>query len=399
MKTPRRIRQKGITLLLFVFLLFVIGTTAFVTTWNSNRARQELIKSSAMAMRQAKEALIADAIKANDINSTGYLALPDIGVHIGVPTEGYKAGSFTNNATDYPLLGKLPWLSLDIEPLRDQNAGCLWYVVSGRFKKNPPTEALNWDTAGQIDVIDASGAMIAQNIVAMVIAPGPPLAGQDRSLAAPAYTRCGGNYQASNYLDPANSANALAGQFNYFAGSTNNRVASNAANKSFVMANNQHFNDQFLLITVDDIFRPIIRRSDFSAQISSLLSDSQLATHLQGLLIAGPKGTNNLDCAVITASVANQSFCKNWKEMLFVTQLPSPPSPSTCNRVIIFAGQKQTGQSRITSAEKSNKANYLEAPYLNDFVTPVALSNNFANTSPFNPNQPWLDIVKCIPAP
>jgi type II secretory pathway pseudopilin PulG len=397
MPSPTKHGQRGFTLLLFALLVIGIGASVFLSVWNGTRARLEREKNTALALQQAEEALIAHAATPSDINLAGYLPLPDIGIaQFGAIKEGGEAGNFLGNNKDYSAIGKLPWASLGIPPLYDQSGECLWYIVSGRFKNNPKTSALNWDTQGQIDIIDGNGTLIASNIAAVAIAPGPPVDGQSRNLADAAYTRCGGNYQAANYLDPINAANAVAGEVNYFAGSTNGQVASNDGNKKFIMASGSPFiNDRLLLITVDDIFRPIIRRSDF---MNNLLNNFQEQIKQPGFVIAGPKGTDNLTCK---EKSTEPSLCRNWKEMFFVTQLrDDEPRPPNCARVIIFAGQKKPGQNRITPDDRQNKANYLEGANLAAFATPIAATNNFDITLPppaFMPDEPWKDIVYCIP--
>ena len=145
--------------------------------------------------------------------------------------------TFAGDGKDLSVIGKFPWQTLRTAALRDAQGECLWYVVSGRFKNDAwKTDPLNWDTQGQIDVVNEAGSPLANDVAALLVAPGPALDGQQRRLAETAYAACGGNYDARNYLDPFMAANALAGQVNYFAGSTNNRVAPNSGNKAFVVA-------------------------------------------------------------------------------------------------------------------------------------------------------------------
>jgi len=389
MPLPARHAQRGVALLLFVLVVIIAAAGVFLSAWNGTSARQARQQNAAMALQQAKEAVIAHAAAVPDIDSLGYLALPDLGdASFGAIKEGNESGGFNGGNKDYTVIGKLPWSSLGIQPLRDQYGECLWYIVSGRFKNTPPTDVLNWDTPGQIDIIDGNGTLIAGNVAAIVAAPGPPLDGQNRTLADAAYTQCGGNYIAANYLDPLDAANAIKGQFNYFSGSINNRVALDSGNKQFVMADSAHFNDRFLWVTADDIFRPIMRRGDFALQISALFDYFQAQIQQPGFSIAGPRGTDKLTCP-------KPSFCQNWKEMFFLTQSRAP-SPA-CATVMIFAGQRTTGQSRATPADKLDKKNYLEEPNLSAFATPTALADGFDGPSVFTPNQPWKDIVKCIP--
>ncbi len=255
---------------------------------------------------------------------------------------------------------------------------------------------MNWDTSGQIDVIDGNGNTIALNLAALIVAPNKHLNEQNRALSDLAYTQCGGNYDSRNYLDTYNPVNAISGEVNYFSESANNRVAANENNKRFVMANSDYYNDQFMFITVDDIFLSLIRRSDFGIAIGNLLDNPIFST----IPIIGSKGTDKLDCKV---AGMDELFCKNWKEMLFLTQLPTPASISidgaqsgNCNRVLIFSGKKISGQRRDTAAEKSSASNYLEGINIASFNAPTANASNFSGASTFDWRLPGTDIIRCL---
>jgi hypothetical protein len=400
--------QQGVVLLIMMIILVLGASAMLLSSLNSSTLLTERNNITSKALAQVKEALIGDSAAQSTVSSAGYLSLPDLGysTNPAVLAEGFSSSTFTGNNADLSLIGKVPWKKLSIPALRDSSEECLWYIVSGRFKNNPQTSsAFNWDTLGQIDVIDGSGNIIASNIAALLVAPGHPFDGQSHSLADPIYTQCGGNYDAKNYLDSYNLTDSVSGQVNYFTGSTNNMLAPNISNKQFVMTSNNHYNDQFIFITVDDIFRPIIHRSDFANQITILMTDSDFITALQTptFVISGTKGTNNIDCNVITTTT-NKNICNNWKEMLLLTQLPSPTiitidgTPTVaCNRVLIFGGQKTSSQLRLTSADKSNPANYLEGTNLTAFSSPISLSSLYSGVSTFNPNSSSKDLLKCIP--
>lgn len=388
--------------LMLMLLVIILGSVAFfVSSFNSSALQNTKDNKTTIMLAQAKEALIGDTASTPSILSAGYLRLPDLGFGIGnVPAEGSSPPNFSGNDAELSVIGKFPWKTLAISPSRDGNGECLWYVVSGRFKNNPTTNsAFNWDTLGQIDVVDGNEKTIAINIAALIIAPGQPLDLQTHSQSNPAYTQCGGNYDARNYLDPFNNLNTTSNGSNYFTGGTNNRLASNDKNKRFVLSLNNHYNDRFLFITVDDIFRPIIRRSDFSNQLSALKNDPYFLTATPSNI---NKGISNSICGNLLPN--NQTFCSNWKEMLLLSSLPTPSSividgmsTGLCSRVLIFGGQKTASQTRITSADKSNPANYLENANLAAFATPIALSNHFAGFSTFNANDPSAEIIRCIP--
>ena len=210
---------------------------------------------------------------------------------------------------------------------------------------------------------------------------------------------------AYNLINASNgsqlSATDLAVPKNIIFGDINVNIAGNLVNLT---------NDKILTITTDEIFRPIIKRNDFKTQISNLLDDSDLRLqvetgHLQTVLVsgAGTKGADNVDCNSIVNAV-NKTFCKNWKEMLLLTAFTAPSSITidgvvnpSCNRVLIFGGQKTAAQVRLTATDKSNPANYLEAPNLAAFAAPTAVSSNFSGFSTFNANNPSADLMRCIP--
>jgi hypothetical protein len=395
---PQR-RQHGAALMVMLVILIMGAVTIFVTSLSSSAIPIARDKVTADALAKAKEALIGYAVS-QSITSAGDLRLPDLGYSdplLSIPAEGSSPPNFTGNIQGLSLIGKFPWKSLGTPPLRDGHGECLWYALSGWFK-NTNSSPPNWDTPGQIDVIDGNGNVIASNIAALLVAAGQPLDGQSHSLFDSAYTQCGGNYDAHNYLDSYNSTDAISGQVNYFTGSTNYRIAPNTNNKQFVLANTTHYNDQFLFITTDDIFRPIIRRSDFSAQISALMSDPYFLTAVPS---STNKGIGNI-CGGLAP--ANQAFCNNWKEMLLFTTLPAPSSinidgmPTTaCTSVLIFGGQKTAGQIRITAADKSNPVNYLEGANATAFAIPTATSNSFSGSSTFSASNPSADLLVCIP--
>lgn len=386
-------KQTGIGLIIFTLILVIVSVAAMLSYLNSGEIKNERDKTIIAAMAEAKATLIGYAIS-NDISSPPYLPNPDLASSL---SEGSQAG--VAGVTDGSVAGKFPWRSLVSQPLKDGWNECLWYVVSGRFKSNPNTSIYNWDTQGQIDVIDGDGNTIASNLAALIVSPGRLLDGQDRTTFSADYIQCGGNYDARNYLDSFQSINAIGGRINYFPGSTDNRQASNASNKIFVLAENDYYNDRLLFITPNDIFDLFIKRSDFSAKVTSLLDDPDFRDHLESVVVDGSKGTNNVDCD--NATSGNQIFCDNWKEMLLLKEL-NPPLPIfiddvvtlPCNRVLLFGGQKTVTQLRQTVANKAEPSSYLENPNLDSFTTlPLPIFNG---NSTFDATIPSSDILRCI---
>lgn len=390
-------KQRGVALLFLTLILVMASTSAFLIFMDSNAVKNAGDQKTSNSLFEAKAAIIGDAVSKENIWEAGYLRLPDIGHNnLPVPTEGNFAQNFSGNSADVNVLGKFPWKGYRTGYLMDGAGECLWYAVSGRFKISPQSNyPLNWDTLGQLDIVDGEGNIVASNLAALVISPGTPLENQNRQLSADAYRNCRGNYEAKNYLDPFNAKDSLFGSVNYFSG-VNDRVALNTSNTTFVFANNL-YNDRFLYITVDEIFKPIIKRSDFSAQISALMDNHEFNEHLKVIIISGGKGTDHVNCEEISDS-SLATFCKNWKEMLLLDELPPDSSIEIdgldipCNRVLIFGGTK-TGAQLRGAADISDPANYLEGVNLTAFRDH---SVSFNGNSTFGANESSADILKCL---
>jgi len=406
-----RRQESGFAFLVLLTLLSLAGLSIFVAQLGATKIAVQRQELTATALVEAAQELIGDAARRLPVSDAGFLRLPDLG---GSLPEGSASGTFTGDAKDLTVIGKFPWRTLATQARRDRHGECLWYVVSGSFKNDTDTlktDVFNWDTLGQIDVVNASGQYIARNLAALMVAPGPAIDGQSHALAAAGYRECGGNYDARQYLDSFNLADAVVGEVNYFAGSINSRLAPGTSNKKFVrVEGHAHYNDQFHFITVDDIFNPLIRRRDFAAAIGVLLDDPYFQAHLKTVTVSGAKGTANVNCwcnraiCVAVTGDAFQTFCGNWKEMLLLTQLSAPAqitidgslSPVPCTRVVIFAGRKTASQSRDTPANRNNPLNYLEAGNETAFAVPVAASSSFAGQSVFTWRSPTADIVRCL---
>lgn len=387
--------QRGLALMVLLTLVTLFSLSLFIGQFSVAQLNSVRAQAATAALAEAKQALIGSTISQPSINDTGYLDMPDLGIPaFGTITEGQSSGTFA--AKNISVIGKFPWRTLATTTLHGQDGECLWYALSGRFKKSPATDTLNWDTQGQIDVIDGNGNVVATNLAALLIAPGPALDGQDRMLADPSYARCGGNYDARNYMDSYESADAVSGEVNYYAGSTNNRVAADTGNKRFVATDSAHYNDQFLYVTSNDIFLPFARRSDFSVAIGTLLDNPSFKTIIIDGVSENKRGTDNLDCD-------SDVFCENWKEMLFLKEIQTPApitidgsASGNCARVLFFSGRKGAGQSRSTATEKSDVNNYLEGTNASSFNVASAPASDFSGASTFDWSTPETDLVRCL---
>jgi len=273
-------KQRGLALLFLLILIGLAGAFFLVNTMNKSGAALSLTRDqkTQAALDMAKQALlsyVATSYAENAMSSVshnpskgvpGYFPCPDSPSSLA---EGYAAGVCGSSAVS--AIGKFPWYTLDLEPLRDGSGECLWYAVSGTYKFSPngvttntsTSNMMNWDTPGLFDVLAADGSTyLAGNspsarAVAVIFAPGSPLPGQDRSSAGGG--NCRGNYTASNYLETANGVN-------------NSSVSSGAsAITQFIAGQTSNtFNDRLVYITRDEVWTAIKKRPDFQAKLTAL---------------------------------------------------------------------------------------------------------------------------------
>ncbi len=240
--------------LISLLVILTMGTLYFFVGQLTPTAVDELRQQrTEAALQAARDALVGFAVRYRDQQTAqaqpgrmfGYLPMPDMGstrnTNGACPFEGCEAntpgGVSLVDGLLPALVGRLPWQSLGIEPLRDGHGECLWLIVATPYlAKNSTNVAtvldppqMNWDTLGQFDIVTANGtaalisdlASVQDRPVAIIYAPGAIVAGQDRYRATngDVITECGGNYDARNYLDPQ-TAGTL-GVTNYLAGTNN----------------------------------------------------------------------------------------------------------------------------------------------------------------------------------
>lgn len=177
--------QRGAALLLLTFLLLIFGATLFVSAWNGRQALDERRKTNENSLRQAKEALLGYA--AQHASLPGRLVCPEQ-LSVGSPIEGQAQGNCTTTASR---LGRFPWATLKTGKLTDAQGEALWYAVSPGFDAVP----LNSNSIGQLQVDGVANAAVA-----LLIAPGAPLPGQNRSTPSGASPPL-----PANYLDLTNA--------------------------------------------------------------------------------------------------------------------------------------------------------------------------------------------------
>ena len=209
--------QRGAVLLAALTATLLAGTSFMLARMENTvepRAREAAVTARALA--DAKRAIVGWSVGgglAGDgtEHAPGLLPFPDRNNDTG----GYdgRADCVTSGLSDRHLIGRLPRAgetspcpgrALGVE-LRDGSGEPLWYAVSrnlvnyrGGGSLDPPINPGLLDAAPAypwIRLIDMDGAALTASdgdpleIAAVIIAPGPPLAGQTRSGAAPGAAR------------------------------------------------------------------------------------------------------------------------------------------------------------------------------------------------------------------
>jgi len=448
-----------------IFLIVVvIGALAFLlTSMTPEEMQARRDRQTVEALAQAREALIGYALKYREDQMNdgqydrvyGYLPLPDLGSSrnnnsaryclqdpddlTSQKLEGCDAANFSGNAIDTTVVGRLPWRTLGLPPLRDGDGECLWYAVSGSHQRQQRASPMNWDSLAHLDVVVADGSGTLANAiasahdrpVAVIFSAGPPLTGQDRSTAAgDDVSQCGGNYGAANYLDPA-SASMLGGVTNYLAGTNNASEVTDAATPKALLASGKTFisganyvantcpggdcilaaNDKSLSMTNNQLFGAIRNSSNFRLDINSMLD--RMVGCLRDIGVTASAHPLPSD-ACYDDTRDPLGYFGHYQEQIFLGKCTGNCSANidgvtaNCPAVLILGNQRGAAaaspcpagpQMRTTSGEKAATCNYLEEPNLTSFTgggTAYAGHSRFARVTPTHPAQQ--DIVRCIPA-
>ncbi len=440
LRRPGRHRHRGLAAVALVavvatgILLYVVGTLApaALEAYRNHKTQK--------ALAQAREALLGYALQHRERRPGemyGYLPMPDLGESqnrngaLGLPcaSEGCAKQNNTGTAGNGTYIGRFPWRTLGLEPLRDGHGECLWYIVSASHKDIENSRVpMNWDALGEIDVVVADGSPSLRSVIAsahdrpiaIIVAPGPPLPGQDRSTPNPSpddVRQCGGRYDPAQYLDPnvvatlRDASGAVTTTSTYFNGATavdtsSTRLALSIGgdvqrrNDGMLFANGCPpgdrcvivANDRGLAVTPDDLFGALRKSSAFRTDINSMLDRmiGCLRDRIQaagGLTLAAGRIP---DDACYGDGQAPLNYFSHWRDHVFAATGNPTVNGIPCAGVLMFAGQRGPGQSRATAGERSNPANYLENGFTT--VTGPAVFSTIASGQ-----APGQDIVRCIP--
>ncbi len=397
--------QQGAILLVFLFLLFAIGTTIALSTLNGARGRLEKERKTQIALAQARDALIAFAATYKSL--PGRLPCPEDTTLIGTPNEGNAQNFCSNSST---VIGRLPWRSLGLEHLLDGDSEPLWYVRSPGFNSAP----INSDTPGQIQIDGVSNSAVA-----LIISPGAPLTGQSRPLPTAASPPA-----PAQYLDLGN--------------------VSGPAYLS--LGTPDSFNDRVLPLTREQLFRAVETRVTGEVRVAleeyystngyypkpALFSDTTClgtsnnnstclnnaascnATVCRGRIPANADtgstaaGWPSLSILRGTTGISPDWFQKNaWRELIYYAIAPAcaetpcsglgnlqlqnpPPSVVVGLKVLVVgSGPALAGQTRSSNFDKAMLSNYLEDKNLSPFDN-IFVGAPIVAITPFNDLPRWL---------
>lgn len=251
--------QQGIALLVLVIAIILAFTAYALSGLSINQVKIEQKNQTRVVLKKAKQALIAHAItrsdRAGDEGEMGYLPCPDW--FDGAIAEGGSDGSC--GTAKYNASGYYPWVSLETDILHDGSGSCLWYVLSSAYKTSGYSGMINEDSEGTLELVDAAGA----KAVALVVAPGEPLTGQSRTFDNTSL--CGKFYSnLSQHLegDGVTNNGVLAGTVD----AIDQFIHASAISESAATP----YNDQFIAVTRDEIWKSILNRSDFTEKMENL---------------------------------------------------------------------------------------------------------------------------------
>ena len=310
LKIKKSISNQSGAALLALMLVIVVGSAyTLVLKLNTNVRYQYRQSVTVNALAEAKRALIAYAVTHYDDNpgEYGFLPCPDVD-ESSFTTEGIEHGNC--GAQHVNSIGRLPWKTLGLAPLKDSDGECLWYAVSGQFKANPEADMLNADSYGTFEVYASDGTTrLAGNsamdrAVAVIIAPGTALPGQDRALliedasVSPDVAICGGNYDANDYLDAEVPADPVTGIENYSLSANADTLDQFIDASTITGDENPDFNDVIFYITAEEIFDAVRKRNDFQTKMNELTRRAALCLVEYGSATCTSNDPNSGNCSL-----------------------------------------------------------------------------------------------------
>ena len=236
--------QRGAVLMVMLVIMVVGSTTVLVNSLNASDLKITRQQQTVAALAKAKDALAGVAVGYSDF--PGSLPCPDTN------DDGESDAGGTTGCPQY--IGRLPWKTLGLPPdLRDGAGEQLWYTMSRNLRRYDSARPLTSDVSGTLSI---TGTNTANDLVAIVLAPGHALPGQNRSTTQTALcattnttivaSRCASNYLEGNNDNLSTEANPVAGV------NPNQNYQTAAASTTF--------NDQLIAVTSQYTFAPTEKR-------------------------------------------------------------------------------------------------------------------------------------------
>lgn len=295
--------ERGFALYWLVAFLFVLAILAKPLSIRGP-------DNTGLALQEAKQALLGYALvypehhqvgnPARSAYVPGHLPCPNLEVAKNPGQEAISCGTQGVSA-----LGRIPWTTLGLPPLLDTSGECLWYAVSGNHKSNPKADLLNVDTQGQLRIValtaEGQTVTLADDVVAVVFAPGPPKAGQSRPFDL--QNRCSSPLLASQYLES-------------FTGGSNASLNTEAEGISTLLQvsplardSDSLPNDRLLWITRNEWAAAIRRRAEFRLGTAFFAADASSLAQAKAL-------TQRVTLCLRTFALSNQSGRLPWAAAL-----------------------------------------------------------------------------------
>lgn len=252
-------RQRGAALLIMLVILVVGAAAVLINSLTSSAVKTARQATTAAALAQAKEALIGIAATYTDY--PGSLPCPDTN------DNGTSDAGGTTGCPSY--IGRLPWKTLGLPDLRDDAGERLWYTLSRNVRRYNSVLPLNSETTGTLNI---TGTYTANNLMAIVFAPGANIGSQSRSNNQTAFCTTTGDTRieslcAANYLEGSNANPSTEA----------NPVAGINPNQGYQNANaGVPFNDQLISISQDQLFPAVEMR--IAREVKSCLDNYAAAS-------------------------------------------------------------------------------------------------------------------------
>jgi type II secretory pathway pseudopilin PulG len=169
--------QRGFALLVTLLVLVIGAATVFISARST---------SGDGAREQASSRLLADAHRAVNTyaqfggtnNKPGALPCPDTSEPDDAGNAGV-AGSHCQGTPDPVYLGRMPWRTVDLPDDSGHTGPGIWYAIDGDYQDHTQPGALNAESAAGLTLLGAGLPGTGQPRVAVLIVPGPALAGQE----------------------------------------------------------------------------------------------------------------------------------------------------------------------------------------------------------------------------